>query len=442
MDFLKSGLAPKMAEAAAYLKDGPGIRAAAMAAAQSLDDGADLLGEYHRLFRTELAATPYETEYGPDRAARKGPELADILGFYEAFGFRPAASATELPDHIGAELEFFSLLLVKEADARGRGAGEEAAVAADAARKFLADHLGRWVPGFCRGLREAARDPFYSAVADLLEIFLEGEASRLGCSLGESAGLPPGSPEGCVACPMAPTGGGSSQDAHRLGADRRGGQELMKIADAAATQVRELFSEATAWRLIGLLFERPREGWLEEVEGLCREVSDSDIKAAANSAREEASEGLYLALLGPGSVVSPREVSYRGMEDPGHILADIKAFYEAFAFHPQTEEPPDHVSVEAGFLGYLTLKQAFARARGHEEEADIGAQAAERFRQFHLSTFAWPLADRLDKTEVRYLSLAARALAHRTGPRPATNPMAEGPLPPCDPDYPLDCGKD
>lgn len=39
------------------------------------------------------------------------------------------------------ELDFFSLPLVKEADARGRGAAEEAVVAADAAQMFFADRL-------------------------------------------------------------------------------------------------------------------------------------------------------------------------------------------------------------------------------------------------------------------------------------------------------------
>lgn len=203
LDFLMGGLAPKVMEAAVHLADGPALRAGAEAVARALEDGPDLDGEYHRLFRTELAATPYETEYGPHRAARKGAELADILGFYEAFGFRPAPSAAELPDHIGAELEFLSLLLVKEADARGRGAAEEAAVAADAARKFFADHLGRWARAFCQRLRDATRHQFYAAAAGLLQGFLDAEASRLGCPLGE-AGLPAsGSPADCVACPMA-----------------------------------------------------------------------------------------------------------------------------------------------------------------------------------------------------------------------------------------------
>jgi nitrate reductase assembly molybdenum cofactor insertion protein NarJ len=206
----------------------------------------------------------------------------------------------------------------------------------------------------------------------------------------------------------------------------------------AGPRIQELLSEAAAWRLLGLLFERPREGWWQEVESLRREVRDAEISAAVAAAREEASEGLYLAALGPGGVTSPREVAYRGMGDPGQILSDILAFYEAFAFRPEAEEPPDHVAVEAGFFGYLTLKEAYARARANDEEAVVAAQAATRFREEHLSALAWPLADRLEKTEVQYLSLAARALAHRTGPRPASKPAGESSLPLCDSACPLE----
>jgi len=214
---------------------------------------------------------------------------------------------------------------------------------------------------------------------------------------------------------------------------------MTEAATLTGPRIQELLGEAAAWRLLGLLFERPREGWWQEVESLRREVRDAEISAAVEAAREEANEGLYLALLGPGGVVSPREVSYRRMNDPGQILSDIRAFYEAFAFGPETEEAPDHIAVEAGFLGYLALKEAYARARGSEEEAEIVSQAAPRFRQEHLSTLAWPLTDRVEKTEVQYLSLAARALAHRTGPRPPTHPVGESPLPLCDSACPLEC---
>ena len=206
-------------------------------------------------------------------------------------------------------------------------------------------------------------------------------------------------------------------------------------------QVQELLAAATAWRLLGLLFERPREGWWQDVEALSRVVSDAEIRSAAAEAQLEASEGRYLALLGPGGPVSAREVAYRGMEDPGQIMADIQAFYQAFAFLPETEEAPDHLAVEAGFLGYLCVKEAYARARGNDEEAEIAAAAAIRFCEAHLSAVAWPVAKRLESTGVRYLSLAAATLARRSGPRPSTEGTAKARLRLCD-DCSMECGKE
>src|SRR5574341_155160 len=213
------------------------------------------------------------------------------------------------------------------------------------------------------------------------------------------------------------SGGRIPQDANGLDSHRRGGEEVTETAITADPRVQELLGEAATWRLLGLLFERPREGWWHELEKLSRELGGPAINAAAEAASEEANEGLYLALLGPGGPVSLREVAYRGMEDPGRILADISAFYEAFAFQPETEEAPDHLAVEAGFLGYLCLKEAYARARGNEEEAEVAAQAAHRFREEHLASFTWPIAERLEQAGVRYLSLAASALAPLSGPR-------------------------
>jgi nitrate reductase assembly molybdenum cofactor insertion protein NarJ len=216
---------------------------------------------------------------------------------------------------------------------------------------------------------------------------------------------------------------------------------MTETAAITDPRVQAHLGEATAWRLLGLLFERPRDGWREEVESLRPAVRDADIAAAVEAAREEATEGLYLAVLGPGGLASPREVAYRGMRDPGQILSDILAFHEAFAFRPEVEEPPDHVAVEAGFLGYLCLKQAYARLRGSADDAEIAAQAVARFCEEHLSSLAWPLADRLEKTGVQYLALAARALSCRTGPRPVTNPAGESSLPLGSSDCPLECGQ-
>jgi len=189
--------------------------------------------------------------------------------------------------------------------------------------------------------------------------------------------------------------------------------------------VRAALEDAAAWRLIGLLFERPRSGWIDEMAALAREVEDAMLQQAVSEARRAASElgssgaAAYLAILGPGGAVSPREVAYRGREDPGGILADLSAFHAAFAFRPQAEDPPDHVAVEAGFVGYLRLKEAFARARSDAEAARTCVEAAAAFLAEHLGCFAEPLCHRLEGATLPHLEWAARCLLARTGPAPA-----------------------
>jgi hypothetical protein len=163
-----------------------------------------------------------------------------------------------------------------------------------------------------------------------------------------------------------------------------------EITAAAATAV----AAAAEWRLLGLLLERPRAGWHDEVARLGREVGGIAIRDAV-AAAGGAGEGEYLALLGPGGLVSPREVAYRGLQDPGRVLADLAAVYQAFAFRPRAEDPMDHIAVEVAFVGYLFLKEGFALATGDTEAAETTAAARAAFVSEHLSTMATRLAERL-----------------------------------------------
>jgi hypothetical protein len=176
-----------------------------------------------------------------------------------------------------------------------------------------------------------------------------------------------------------------------------------------------------------LLFERPRPGWSEEVTALAAEVEDADLREAAVASRA-AREEEYLAVLGPGAPVSPREVAYRGLADPGQTLAEISAYHQAFAFQPEREDPIDHVAVEASLAGYLLLKEAYARARGDVEAAQTAASAFARFVTEHLRWMAAPLAERLEPCDViPHLALAARALLARTGAPPQATIPGPGP---------------
>lgn len=186
----------------------------------------------------------------------------------------------------------------------------------------------------------------------------------------------------------------------------------------------ELLREAAEWRLIGLLFESPTGDWSTQVEQLAAEISDDDLMSAAAAARPEATAGLYHSTFGPGGPAAPREVSYRPTVLPGVLLSELGAHYRAFAYAPATDEPPDHVAVMAGFIGYLRLKEAYAQARGNTEQAAVCAAAAQRIIAEHLSWLAGPLAESLSASGIRYLALAAAALLRRTGTRQSVAPAA------------------
>ncbi len=136
-------------------------------------DALELQGEHNALFATELAAPAFETAYELDKTARKAAELADIRGFYQAFGLEVALPVE--PDSLVAELAFLALLLHK-----GLHVGEEGQrVCREAFGAFLRDHLGRWYKAFAGRLREGAKLPLYPLLAGLLEAFLDRETASL-----------------------------------------------------------------------------------------------------------------------------------------------------------------------------------------------------------------------------------------------------------------------
>lgn len=184
---------------------------------------------------------------------------------------------------------------------------------------------------------------------------------------------------------------------------------------ALAPASHALLAEAAEWRLISRLLEIPRGDWGRDVAALRAEVGDAGLASAA-CASEGASEGDYLAALGPGARVSPREVAHVPLAQPGLLLGDVAAFYEAFAYRPSLAEPLDHIAVEAGFLSFLRLKQVYALAQGDDERAQIAGEAAARFLSEHLRPLAAAVAHGLRETHVPHLRLLATELTRRVGP--------------------------
>jgi DMSO reductase family type II enzyme chaperone len=175
---------------------------ARLAEAARGEDTARLAGEHVRLFERQVQCPPYEGAYGPPQMAGKAALVADVAGFYRAFGLEPGGGQPEIEDHLGAELEFMSALAVKEAWALAQQHGEGLDVTSRAQRSFLAEHLARWSATFAERIA-ATGQGFHAAAAALLTAWLDAECERLGVAVVPLEGVREAE-EAPFACPMAP----------------------------------------------------------------------------------------------------------------------------------------------------------------------------------------------------------------------------------------------
>lgn len=128
-----------------------------------------------------------EIEYEPNLDVTfRAQRLADVAGFYRAFGMQLSARAGERLDHITVEAEFLYLLLTKEIVALEKNDREGAEVCRDARLKFFREHVGWWLPAFARLLSRVAPSTYYRELASLI--------AALSASERESLGLPPFQP--------------------------------------------------------------------------------------------------------------------------------------------------------------------------------------------------------------------------------------------------------
>jgi putative dimethyl sulfoxide reductase chaperone len=130
----------------------------------------------------------YETEYGLPHEYRQSQEMADIAGFYRAFGFNIGGGVRERPDHIAVELEFMHTLALKEAYALEKGTPEQVEICQAAQAKFLEDHLGRWIELYAQAVAHNsvghnAPDTLFTPLAQFTADFIQTDADRLGVSL-------------------------------------------------------------------------------------------------------------------------------------------------------------------------------------------------------------------------------------------------------------------
>lgn len=149
----------------------------------ALDADVSVLAEdYVRLFGPGARVPLTETSWGDmGRMLGRAAQLADISGFYHAFKARPLEGRESLPeDHLVMELEFMSILCLKEAHAINEELADELQVTCDAQKKFLQDHLGTWTGYWMEQLAGNSPAPFYLRVGEALQMMMQAEIARLG----------------------------------------------------------------------------------------------------------------------------------------------------------------------------------------------------------------------------------------------------------------------
>lgn len=163
-------------------------------ASQLGEDGPDtpwstleqLQGAYDALFGHTVRGKcpPYEMEYGRSEIIQRASELADVGGFYAAFGLELGGDLGDRADSVCVECEFMSVLCEKEAYGLGVDDDELLSAVRQAQRDFLRDHLGFWLPAFARRVQDAEVHPFYDALAQFTSAFITAECRRAKVSAG------------------------------------------------------------------------------------------------------------------------------------------------------------------------------------------------------------------------------------------------------------------
>ncbi len=137
----------------------------------------------------------FETAYFSPDPHQQTQRMADIAGFYHAFGVDSTDTGFR-PDDIPVELEFMAFLCRKQAYAAEHLGLPRAGQTLRAQRMFLADHLGCWAGGLGRRIAASApRGHFYQVAGLALAEWVADDCRALGASPEEVSGEPVAPPE-------------------------------------------------------------------------------------------------------------------------------------------------------------------------------------------------------------------------------------------------------
>lgn len=108
-----------------------------------------------------------------------GESTVEVKKFIETAGFSYESEFTGMPDHITAELEFMERVTEREGQAWAEDDDNKALYCRKIEKKFIEEHLLKWIPQFCDKVTEAAEPPFYRDMASLTKHFIELEKEEI-----------------------------------------------------------------------------------------------------------------------------------------------------------------------------------------------------------------------------------------------------------------------
>jgi TorA maturation chaperone TorD len=153
----------------------------------------DLAVEYARLFLgPDKHISPHESVHHQrddgDWGTHWGASTVDVKKFIESAGLEYKQEYSGMPDHISAELDFMAEAAGREAQAIEEKDWEGALYCQKIEKKFIYEHLLKWIPTFCDKIISQAEISFYGDLADVTKKFIILDSEAIDESISATEG--------------------------------------------------------------------------------------------------------------------------------------------------------------------------------------------------------------------------------------------------------------
>ncbi len=192
----------------------------------------------------------------------------------------------------------------------------------------------------------------------------------------------------------------------------------MSSAAAPSPELTRHLERAAEWRLMSQIFAYPDEGWAARIRLLFGCLGDERAAALGRAALRESSPGLWMRLFGPAGPVRTRAVAWEGGLQPGYLLAELAAYYDAFGYEPPASGPPDQLAVLLDFAAWMELKLAYACVRDDRESMEVTERSLRTFLARFVAAVAWRVFRQMENEGPEFFAATARLAAERSGPEP------------------------